>query len=162
MRIDATQSIQDPLDEILHSFWNLESLGVDSKADSVLEEFMQTVQFMNGKYEVSLPWKDSHPMLPDNFQLSKKQLDGLIKRLRHDSEVLREHDYIIQSQRSQGIVEEVNPQEESTNGQIHYLPHHAVVRRDKSTTKVHVVYDASARSTGCSLNECLHKGPKFD
>ena len=162
LRIDATPSTQDPLDEVLHSFWNLESLGVDLKADSVLEEFTQTVQFKNGRYEVSLPWKSSHPMLPDNYLLSKKRLDGLVKRLRHDPEVLREYDSIIQSQRSQGIVEEVDPQEESANGQIHYLPHHAVVRRDKSTTKVRVVYDASARSTGCSLNECLHKGPKFD
>ena len=57
---------------------------------------------------------------------------------------------------------EVNLQEESAEGQIHYLPHHAVVRRGKSTTRVRVVYDASAQSTGCSLNECLHKGPKFD
>ena len=69
---------------------------------------------------------------------------------------------IINSQRSQGIVEEIDLQEEPTHGLTHYLPHHAVVRRDKSTTKVRVVYDASACSTGCSLNECLHKGPKFD
>ena len=101
-------------------------------------------------------------MLPDNYLLSRKRLDGLIKRLRHDPKVLKEYDSIIQSQRSQGITEEVNPQEESANGQIHYLPYHAVLRRDKSTTKVRVVYDASARSTGCSLNKCLHKGPKFD
>ena len=162
LRIDATPSTQDPLDEVLHSFWNLESLGVDSKAGPVLDEFTQTVQFKNGHYEVSLPWKNSHPMLPDNYLLSKKRLEGLVKRLRHDPEVLKEYDSIIQSQRSQGIVEEVGRREESAEGQIHYLPHHAVVRRDKSTTKVRVVYDASARTTGCSLNECLHKGPKFD
>ena len=42
------------------------------------------------------------------------------------------------------------------------MPHHAVVRQDKTTTKLCIIYDASAKSDGPSLNECLHKGPKFN
>ena len=43
--------------------------------------------------------------------------------------------------------------------QIHYLPHHCVVREDKSTTKLRIVYNASARENGPALNDCLHTGP---
>lgn len=47
-------------------------------------------------------------------------------------------------------------------GKVHYLLHHAVIRRDKKTTKLRVVYDASARSGGPSLNNCLYTEPKFN
>ena len=41
------------------------------------------------------------------------------------------------------------------------MPHHAVVRRNKSTTTVRVVYDASAKADGPSVNDCLHTGPSL-
>ena len=58
----------------------------------------------------------------------------------------------------EGVVE---PAPAEVTGREFYLPHRAVVRRSAETTKLRVVYDASARAQekAPSLNECLHAGP---
>ena len=44
---------------------------------------------------------------------------------------------------------------------VYYLPHHPIFTPDKETTKIRIVYNASAKakSTASSLNECLLRGP---
>ncbi len=126
------------------------------------EEFADTIQFKDGRYEVARPWKDPHPMLPDNYKLSLKRLHGLLRRLRQTPRILQEYDSVIRNQMQQGIVQVVEHPERSEMGKVHYLPHHAVMRQVKETTMLRVVYDASARSEGPSLNDCLYAGPKFD
>ena len=106
-----------------------------------------------------MPWKLPHPILPDNYELSIKRLSNLLKRLNQDPEVLKEYDSVIREQLKNGIVEVVEKPADGEVGKTHYLPHHAVIRRDKATTKLRVVYDASARSNGAALNDCLYTGP---
>ena len=62
---------------------------------------------------------------------------------------------------SRGIVEVVNDPSLSEHDQVHYLPHHGVVRQDKTTSKLRIVYVASAKMKGPSLNDCLYTGPSF-
>ena len=44
----------------------------------------------------------------------------------------------------------------------YYIPHHAVVKPENTTTRVRVVYDASAiTSNGKLLNNYIFSGPKL-
>ncbi|XP_024871386.1 uncharacterized protein LOC112454074 [Temnothorax curvispinosus] len=45
---------------------------------------------------------------------------------------------------------------------VFYLPHHGVFKSDSTTTKLRVVFDASAKDlNGVSLNQVLQSGPKL-
>ena len=83
--------------------------------------------------------------------MSRKRLQGLLHRLRQDPAILEEYDSTIRDQLTKGMIELVQVEEPSSD-RVHS---HAVVHRDKTTTKLRIVYDASAKSDGPSLNECL-------
>lgn len=94
--------------------------------------------------------------------MSLRRLRKLLKRLRQNPALLTEYDHIIQDQIEKGIVEDA-PAIEASSAHPHYLPHHAIIRTDHDTTKLRVVYDASAKLNGKpSLNDCLLIGPKFN
>ena len=80
--------------------------------------------------------------------------------MKENPKLLKNYDDIIRDQLSKGILEEVT---ESTviGSSLHYMPHHAVVKPGKATTKVRVVCDGSAKTKkgNLSLNECLFRGP---
>ncbi len=52
------------------------------------------------------------------------------------------------------------PNEDSANTLKHYIPHHEIVTPERTTTKIRIVFDASAKTTkgSQSLNESLHRG----
>ena len=148
---------QESLDVNLRSFWELESFSITESSPSPFEN---NISFIGGRYEVQLPWKSSHPLLPDNFEISKKRLWSLLAWLRWTPKLLAEYDAIISSQ-----LDVIQPVQKSNVGvmeHVHYLPHHAVVKHEKKTTKIKIVYDASAKGKGPSLNDCLLAGPSFN
>lgn len=75
-------------------------------------------------------------------------------------ELLAEYNQIIQDQLCRGIIEVVDLPSVTQN-QVYCLPHHCVLRHDKATTKQRIVNDASAKTTGPSLNDCLYSGHTF-
>ena len=82
-----------------------------------------------------------------------------LKRLRKEPEVLDEYNSIIKGQLYSGVIERVAKLEETEK--VHYLSHHAVIRRDAETMKLQIVYDAFSKEgeNRTSSNDCLHTGP---
>ena len=149
------------LEKKLQAFWDLDTLGIKEGEQSVYQKFVEDVSFRGGRYCVRLPWKFRRIMLPDNQELCQRRLYNLLRRLQQSPQILAQYNEIIQDQLRQGIVEIVDPSDAGSIGATHYLPHHAVIREDKLTTKLRIVYDASARSNGPSLNDSLYAGPTF-
>ncbi|VDM93230.1 unnamed protein product [Onchocerca ochengi] len=125
--------------------------------DEALKHFKETIYKQHGRYHVCWPWKDSKHKLSNNYGLCVGRLKNLITRLQQKS-ILHLYHETIQDQLRSGIIEEVQPKDEI--GVIHYLPHHEVLTPNKATTKLRIVYDASAHLKEFrSLNEVLYRGP---
>ena len=95
-----------------------------------------------------------------NYQGSRRKRQGLLdtglsqlqSRLKKDKALFRDYDHIIREQEREGIVEQTIINENDG----YFLPHHGVIRQDKETTKLRIVFDGSAKPSedDLSLNEC--------
>jgi hypothetical protein len=137
-------------------------LGLQDKAmndqSGVYDEFKeQLVRSVEGWYATGLPWRANYPPLPNNKNGSLRRLQSLSRKL-ESQHLTTQYNDIIDEQRETGVVE---PADQPAVGTEFYIPHKPVVRPTAESTKVRVVYDASARAYegAPSLNECLHTGP---
>ena len=189
LRIEAqpvpiqTESVDDVSDkrdqkviECVSKFWEVEDLGVSDKPsgddvddvevpnfEKISDEFKKGVTFdVNAKrYSTMLPKRCDLDILPDNYSLSVSRVLSTFKKLKANPEQLAEYDKIIRTQESRGQIERVD-MKSSQFTVCHYLPHRGVVREDRETTKLRIVFDASAKRKGHpSLNECLETGPNL-
>ena len=158
LKADAMEvTSQEILDNHMKHFYDLETLGISSKEVSVHEEFLDDKKFNGKRYSVKLPFKETPSILPDNYNLSLNRLKGLIKCLKDDPELFQEYNSVMKGQCQRGKLEDVDLSQPTTVGCVYYLPHHPVVRKDKSTSRVRIVHDASSKATSDSpsLNDVL-------
>jgi len=127
----------------LELFWNLESLGITESPstcdnDLALDHFNRTVKLVDGRYEVTWPWKEENPNLPSNYYLALGRLKSILQKLKKHSQLLQQYEAIIQEQLQRGIIERVVAGTEE--GPIkHYIPHHPVItikKYDKGSSGV--------------------------
>mgnify|MGYP002803517215 FL=1 len=135
-------------------------MGITEKEETK-EEFLKDIRYIEGesRYEVRLPWKTECVPKSNGYSMCLKRLHQLKSRLDKNKTMLEQYDQIFKEQEKSGIIAPVvKPGEPS-----HYLPHHGVLRQDKETAKIRVVFEGSAKSSSddLSLNDCLEMGPNL-
>ncbi|GFS58161.1 integrase catalytic domain-containing protein [Trichonephila clavipes] len=89
--------------------------------------------------------------------LAVKRLNSTLIRLNKNPDIKKLYSDFLDEYGNLGHMEEVK--EDILPNPHYYIPHQAVLRPDKSTTKLRVVFNASATtSNGLSLNDTLPKG----
>ena len=145
---------------------NLDALDVKdehtNRDEKIYDAFQKQLRRSDeGWYETNLIWKEKHAPLNDNKSGSLGRLNNLLRNLSRNNQ-LETYDDITREQQKVGIVETVDRNANCQNKEF-YMRHKAVIRGSAQTTKVRIVYDASAKpnSNSASLNDCLETGPSL-
>ena len=158
----------DELTRQLMCFWEKEEIpgpAVDAQPlsrdeDAALNIVRDSLTSHGNIYQVALPWKDNKCELPNNYAMAEKRLKNTKSRLLKDEKLASAYRSAITSYEEKGYLRKVPVDNQGTQAQW-LIPHFPVLRPDKSTTKVRIVFDASARFNGVSLNDHLYTGPKL-
>lgn len=136
----------------------------DQKALSIEDkEALATVsdqtRWVDGRFEIPLPWRKGTDHLPDNRLLAQRRLESLKARLNRDVDLRRRYAETMQRNIDLGYCEKVEDNM-MRPGRTWFLPHHPVIN-PKKPEKTRVVFDCAARFQGASLNDRLLQGPDW-
>lgn len=127
----------------LEKFWSLEECSLtklySSEERECEENFVNSVVRVSlGKFKVALP----------------------INKLSKNPELKTKYSAFMGEYLSLGHISELNKSEIRTSNKVYYLLHHGVINESSLTTKLRVVFDASAKTpSNISLNDVSKVGP---
>lgn len=141
--------------------------GRNSKNNKTLQEeeqvrqhFAETAQRdKDGRFVLRLPMKKEIECIGATYNLAKIRFLNVERKLQQNEllriEYVKFMDEYLRMNHMEEIINELE-----VSPQACYLPHHSVTKESSLTTKVRVVFDASAKGTGGhSLNDILLRGP---
>ncbi|GBN45008.1 hypothetical protein AVEN_12180-1 [Araneus ventricosus] len=149
----------------LSKFWEIEEFpnetrGLSERDDQLIRKFENNLEFNGQRYVCKLMWKENMgpPVgLDSNYEVAKKRFNSLCNKLNKNPEISDQYKQIVKDQLESNIVGKcVN--EDIKSG--YYMPHRAVIRDDKITSQVRIVYDCSSKANEDkkSLNDSLETG----
>ena len=157
-------SLVSPVD--LTDFWRTESMGVSvspctweaSKLSAQEREEMKIIEesakLQGNKWIMKYPWKRDPSCLPNNYPQVRKKLETIERRLMKHPENAASYDNQIKEMEEMQFARKLTPKEiEEWKGPVHYVAHHAVLRPEKKSTPVRIVFNSSALYAGHTLND---------
>ncbi|XP_049887028.1 uncharacterized protein LOC126381618 [Pectinophora gossypiella] len=156
--------------DVLKRFWELEAEPKLNKQQLLTQEeqacedhFQATTRRdETGRYIVELPFRCPDPpcKFGNSRNIAMKRLFSLERKLSKDVNAREQYTEVLKEYVSLNHMERISEESEKEKEDAVWLPHHAVIRMDKTTTKTRVVFNASSKGTnGVSLNDTLMVGP---
>lgn len=168
---DSDKVTNEELHDLLTFFNSIESLGIRAKDSIMTEAERNAIAILreelnvlpNGTVEVPLIWdrRDNViPSLPNNYPVAYKRLLSQESRLSKNPGYYEAYVSKVKELIDLGYMRYANEVDMNQKwNNIWYLPLSLVINANKDPPKFRIVYDASSKYEGVSLNDKLLKGP---
>lgn len=156
----ATQN----LEESVAKFWELEQVNesgkyLNNEEKSVESHFVaHTARAKDGRFIVNYPLVDSPETLGDSREIALKRFFGMERKLYRNDMLRSRYSNFMKDYIDLGHMTLIKEEDRSLPS--YYIPHHYVLKESSVTTKLRVVFDASAKTdNGLSFNDLQMNGP---
>lgn len=130
---------------------------VEREERKIIEDSCRKV---NNQWLIPYPWKKDPKLLLDNRIQAEKKLETLEKRLMMNPDHAKAYDQRMNEMVESKFSRKLSEKElKEYQGPVHYISHYAVVRPEKKSTPVRIVFNSSAVFKGHCLNDYWLKGP---
>ncbi|XP_050435209.1 uncharacterized protein LOC126842324 [Adelges cooleyi] len=156
----------ESVNHTLQQFFEIEEVPKVEKnnpADLECEQIYQTTttRQQDGRYIVHLPFTRNPPLLGKSRDVALHRLRSLENKFKKSPELHKEYNMAMYDYLETGHMSAVVKKSDGEEN-MYYIPHQAVLRPESTTTKLRVVFDASAKtSSGHSLNDNLYCGQRL-
>ncbi|XP_070510435.1 uncharacterized protein [Cardiocondyla obscurior] len=154
---------RETIDETVRRFWELEEYAGGETKLSHEEPLCEThytkttVRDASGRFVVRLPFRENGGRLGQSRGVALRRLEYLERRFQRDPKLRELYCNFMREYINLRHMTRITDGDVKANAV--YLPHHGVIREESTTTKLRVVFDASAKTTsGFSLNDSLMIG----
>nr|CAH7755986.1 unnamed protein product [Callosobruchus chinensis] len=142
--------------------WHQEKIMSDEEAYCEANFKETTYRDENGRFVVSMPLKLAPELLGESRTIAESRLRSMEKRFAKNENLASSYLEFMAEYREMSHMSLVSSDtlQRENDSSIYYTPHHAVLKEQSETTKLRVVFDASApTSTNMSLNQIQCVGP---